>query len=295
MTAESGDVFDRPVIILAAPRSGSTLLFETLAEAPDVWTIGDESHGVIEGLEPLRPGGGRVDSNRLDESHAAEPLLQAVRARFAGRLRDRDGRQPTPGPPVPRLRFLEKTPKNALRLPFLTRVFPDALYVFLVREPRPNIGSMIEAWKSGRWVTYPELDGWQGPPWSLLLPPGWQALDGHSIAEICAWQWATANRVIADDLATLPRERWTACEYAELVKHPEATVRRICDFAGLEVDQRLLARFDGELPLSRYTQSAPDPDKWRANEADIEPLIAPGHPFGVIRTWRRCRRLAMTA
>lgn len=34
---------DRPVFIVSAPRSGSSMLFELLAQAPEVWTLGGES------------------------------------------------------------------------------------------------------------------------------------------------------------------------------------------------------------------------------------------------------------
>src|SRR5690606_36855978 len=44
--ADAATGFDRPVFIVSPPRSGSTLLFETLAAAPGVFTIGDESHGL---------------------------------------------------------------------------------------------------------------------------------------------------------------------------------------------------------------------------------------------------------
>jgi hypothetical protein len=284
-------LFDRPLIVLAAPRSGSTLLFETLAEAPEVWTVGGESHQFIEGLRPLHPVAGGIGSNRLDAGHASERIVRALRRRFARHLRDRDGREFFHHRHIERLRFLEKTPKNALRQPFLERVFPGALYLFLFRDPRPNISSMLEAWKTGRWVTYPRLPGWQGPPWSLLLPPGWQQLNGRPLAEICAWQWASANRIILDDLASLPRERWMACDYAQLTADTEATIARICDFAGLVLDEQLRTRITAELPLSRYTQTAPDPDKWRCNEDEILPLTGPGHAFGVAETWQRCQRL----
>ena len=43
------------------------------------------------------------------------------------------------------------------------------------------------------------------------------------------------------------------------------------------MDPRLLERLNSPLPLSRYTHTAPDPDKWRKNEADILPLLNPGH------------------
>jgi len=285
-------LFDRPVIVLAAPRSGSTLLFETLAEAPDAWTVGGESHQFIEGLRALHPVAGGVGSNRLDESHASERIVQALRQRFARFLRDRDGREYVSNPHIERLRFLEKTPKNGLRQPFLEKVFPGSLYVFLFRDPRPNISSMMEAWKSGRWVTYPRLPGWQGPKWSLLLPPDWQRMQGRPLAEICAFQWAAANRIILDDLARLPRERWIACDYDRLTHDTEATVERLCAFAEWGMDERLRQRIRGDLPLSRYTQTAPDPDKWRRNEDAIQPVVAPGHELGVAEIWRRCRELA---
>lgn len=47
--------FERPVIIVSAPRSGSTLLFETICHAQSLWTIGDESHMVFEHIEKLNP------------------------------------------------------------------------------------------------------------------------------------------------------------------------------------------------------------------------------------------------
>lgn len=275
--------FDRPVFILAAPRSGSTLLFETLAEAPRVWTVGGESHLLIEGLNSLNPMTGKIDSNRLEADQATDWVIQTLHQRFAQSLQDRDGQEPGSGRPV---RFLEKTPKNALRQPFLDRVFPDALYIWLYRDPRPNISSMMEAWKTRRWVTYPRLRGWRGPAWSLLLPPGWQQLAGKPLAEICAFQWETANRIILDDLETLPDNRWIACDYEEVIASPQSVIRRICSFAGLDIDERLAQRLSGELPLSRYTQSAPDPEKWRRNEAEIEPVLG-----SVETTWQRCRQV----
>jgi hypothetical protein len=266
-------LFDRPVIVLAAPRSGSTLLFETLAEAPDVWTVGGESHQFIEGIRSLNPRSGRVDSNRLEARHATEQIVEALHRRFKAGLRDRDGHTLRSRTTPESLRFLEKTPKNALRQPFLDQVFPGALYLYLYREPEPSISSMMEAWKSGRWVTYPRLRGWRGPAWSLLLPPGYSEMSGHPLAEICAFQWESANRIILDDLETLPNNRWTTCTYDELVCDPEALIHRICDFAELEVDSRLKQRISGNLPLSRFTHTPPDLQKWRKNEAEILPLL----------------------
>jgi len=209
----------------------------------------------------------------LTDRHATEPIVRFMRRRFARFLRDRDGREHIRHPAIRRLRFLEKTPKNVLRLPFMEKVFPGALYVFLFRDVRANLSSMMEAWRSRRWVTYPRLRGWRGPPWSLLLPPGWQNLNEHRLEEICAFQWRAANLTVLDDLQRIPKARWTAINYQSLLDEPLETVERLCQFAGLEVDERLRSRLLRPLPLSRYTHTRPAADKWRKNQGEIESVL----------------------
>lgn len=267
--AATGTSIERPIVILSAPRAGSTLLFETLAQARDLYTIGGESHALIESIDRLRPGGGTVTSNRLTRADATPELVSELRRRFATELRDRSGSAPVAGGPV---RLLEKTPKNALRVPFLLEVFPDARFVFLHRDPRANLSSIIEAWRSGGWVTYRQLPEWDGE-WSLLLPPGYAALRGRPIEEIAAFQWAEANRTILDDLSGLPVDRWTSVRYEDFVADPRRETRRLLEFAGLAMDDSLDAYLAGSLPLSQYTQSAPDPDKWRRNEEPIRRVL----------------------
>lgn len=258
-------VIERPVIILSAPRAGSTLLFETLAQATCVYTIGGESHQLIESIAALRPGRGVVNSNRLTRRDATTAIVAELRQRFTGRIQDRDQQPPASGA---RVRLLEKTPKNALRVPFLLEVFPDAQFVFLQRDPRTNLSSMMQAWRGKGWVTYRGLPGWPGP-WSLLLPPGYERLQGKPLEDIVAFQWRVANETILDDLADLPRERWTTVRYESLLADPRAEIGKLLEFAGLEMDARLEAYLSKPLPLSKYTQTQPDPDKWKQNEKEI--------------------------
>lgn len=282
--AAAASRFERPVFIVSAPRSGSTLLFETLACTPQLWTVGGEAHWLVEGFPELCPGAPGVDSNRVEARHATPAIREAVPARILERLQ-RDGGAPLPASFTGALRFLEKTPKNALRIPFFDAVFPDALFVFLWRDPRPNISSIMEAWKTGRWVTYRQLEGWDGP-WSMLLPPGWREMRGRPLEEVAAFQWRSANRIIADDLAALDPARRIMVSYEEFLRDPAAEVRRICDFAGWGFDEALRQRVSGPLPLSRYTQTQPEPDKWRRNEAAIERVM-----HSIDETWVRLREL----
>jgi hypothetical protein len=267
--ASGPPVLDRPIVILSAPRAGSTLLFETLAQAAGVYTIGGESHQLIESIAALRPGRGIVSSNRLTRKDATSAIVAELRQRFAGRIHDRNGQPPPAGA---RVRLLEKTPKNALRVPFLLEVFPDAQFIFLQREPRANLSSMMQAWRAKGWVTYRQLPGWPGP-WSLLLPPGYERLQGRPLEEVVAFQWRVANETILDDLADLPRDRWTSLSYEELLRDSRGTVARLLDFAGLAMDPRLENYLAKPLPLSKHTQTKPDPGKWKQNAAEIERVM----------------------
>jgi hypothetical protein len=273
----------KPVFIVAAPRSGSTLLFETLAVTPQFATLGGEAHWLVEGLPGLRPGAPGVDSNRLTAAHCTPEVTEHILGSLLAHLRTPDGRSAASDGGAPRL--LEKTPKNALRVPFFLELFPDARFIFLWRDPRENLASIIEAWRDGSWITYRQLDGWDGP-WSLLLPPGWQALRGRPLEEIAAFQWEATNRIVLDDLAALPPDRWTSLQYAELVQDPAAAVRRLGRFAGIEFDAALARRVAEPLPPSRYTRTAPSQDKWRRHERAILRVLP-----GIEETWERLRGL----
>lgn len=259
--------FDRPVVIVAPPRSGSTLLFETLAQAPGLFTVGGESHELIEGITELAPAERGWDSNGLTQVDARPEVVRALHERFAARLRDRDGAPPPPD--LAALRLLEKTPKNALRVGFLDAAFGDALFVYLHREPREILASLIESWSSGGFVTYPDLPGWDGPPWSHLLTPEWRALAGRPLAEIVAAQWAATTQTALDALERLAPERWIGVDHAAFVADPAREIERIAAFVGIGWDRELTA----PLPPSSTTVTAPDPEKWRAHEAELAPLL----------------------
>ncbi len=260
-------VFDRPLFIVSPPRSGSTLLFETLASAPGIFTIGDESHELIEGIATLDPAQRDFDSNRLRADDASEAVTTQLRQRFLAQLHDRDQHGTTPGTAV---RMLEKTPKNALRIPFLHKVFPDARFIYLHRDPRQVLGSMLDGWKSGDFRMYPTLPGWQGPAWSFLLVPGWRELIGKPVEDIVAAQWARTTQILLDDLDALPRDRWIGIDHERFVHDPQGEITALCQWTGLGWDRALGAT----LPLSRYTLTPPAPDKWRRHADVIEPRIA---------------------
>jgi uncharacterized protein (TIGR03032 family) len=259
--------FERPIFIVSAPRAGSSMLLELLTRSPSVHTIGIESHELFERIQGLGTAQRNFESNRLTAVDASPDIAAQLRDGFAPLLRDRAGRYAKAG--TSGIRMLEKTPKYALRIPFLNAVFPDALFIYLYREPRGNISSIIDAWKSKQFITYQRLPGWSGEPWSLLLIPEWKKLAGQSIAEIAAAQWMAANQFILDDLSSLAPERWCAVDYADIVEDPQAQAIRLCAFCGIAWDQTVRA----PLANAKHTLTPPDPNKWEKNAAALGSVL----------------------
>ena len=276
---ESDPVFDQPVFIVSSPRSGSTMLFEAMATAPGIHSIGGESHGLIEGVPSLNPATRGFDSNRLGADAATPQVVGALRQRFHAALRDREGKPPAPG----RVRMLEKTPKNSLRIPFLSQAFPEGVFVYLYRDPRQVLGSMMDAWQSGKFRTYPNLPGWTGLPWSLLLVPGWRELNGLPLADVVARQWEATTRLLLDDLEAMPASHRRVIRYESLIADPQGELEKLCASVGLGWDRAVGA----SLPLARYTLSQPSADKWRKHEAEILPRLP-----GIQATLDRAARFA---
>jgi hypothetical protein len=158
-------------------------------------------------------------------------------------------------------------------VPFLAAVFPSSRFVFLHRDPRQNVSSILEAWHHDGFVNIPELPGWPRGRWHFLLPEGWRQLQNASLLDIAAFQWNAANQRALDDLESFPSDRWMGIEYAELVLSPEVVVRRVCDFAGSPMDEHLMAALTRPLPVAATAVTPPSPIKWRSNPEFRESVL----------------------
>jgi hypothetical protein len=190
------------------------------------------------------------------------------------------------------VRLVEKTPANALRIPFLRAVFPDALFVHLSRDPRQNITSLVEGWRSRRFLAYRGMPDWPYRDWSFLLPPGWAALAGRSLVEIAAFQWQVTNTIIEEDLRAVPASSSCKVDYDDLVRRPGEVLRRIAALAGFDWDHEVEAAVSAALPLSRVTLSPPAPHKWWRHEHELAAVLPRLHGPGAIDgTLSRDRRV----
>jgi len=251
----------RPIFVIGCPRSGTTLLLDALRASGELATVQSEGHILWDEFHHPR------DHSWCSDAVAPNGIAPRERAylHLAIRLFARHGR------------FVDKTPANCLRVPYLEALFPDATFVFLRRRGADNVSSLMEGWRARpRFVRYrlPEpltgLDELDGDRWSFVLVPGWRELRAASLEEICAHQYVECNRAVLDARGT-SKASWIDLTYEDLVASPADELRRIYDELGLSFTDAV-ERFAGELAERRSATSvtAPQREKWRErNEAAV--------------------------
>jgi len=264
-----GARLDRPVFVVGAPRSGTSVLYAILRASPSLAHWPGEAHEIWEAdLHPALRG---WTSNVAGSAEATPEVAARIRRRFfltAG----------------PRRRLIDKTPRNSLRISFVDAVFPDGLYVFLQRDGRDNVNSLINAWRSSRYRTYrlPEphsIPGVDRTWWKFVLYPGWEADSGGPLEVVCARQWIVSNERGLGSLHAIDQARWTTVRYEDLVADPVGETRRLLEFLDVPFHPRVerRARALAETPINIVTP--PEPGKWRRENPEpvgaILPLIAP--------------------
>lgn len=180
-------------------------------------------------------------------------------------------------------RFLDKTPKNVLRIPYLLQLFPDAFFVFLKRDGRATVSSLIEGWSARRGVSYRlpvplRLREYGGRYWSFVLPPGWRDTIGTSLPRVAALQYVASNDAAVADRSLVPPDRFVEVGYEELVATPEAVVRRLLDRLDLAPSEAVLSLARQLSSHHVGSISPPDPQKWRIRTEDIQrvmPMLEP--------------------
>ena len=277
---EMSQVFDNPIFIVSAPRAGSTLLFELMSSAFTFHTIGNESHSIYGQFPSLAKENAQFDSGCLTEEHANPTLCNELRHAFITSLIDHHGFPMNKSQLLSAkntIAFLEKTPRNSLNIPFLLKVFPKARFIYLHRQACENVSSLIEAWhfsqQTGHFVTFTDLPNWPLKRWCFLLPPGWRNYRGKSIAEIASFQWRASNNIILSELNKLPKQRWTAINYQDLITQPQQALQKLANFCQVNATGVLPHLTVDNLPYSSTTLTKPNENKWRKHEALLAPFM----------------------
>lgn len=106
-------------------------------------------------------------------------------------------------------RWGDKTPRNALYLPWIGDLFPRAQYIHMLRDGRDVALSYVHA------GLYPTLDA-------------------------AAARWVASVRHVQRFRRGVPAARFLEVRYEELVAGPEAVLRRVCQFLGVSFQPGML-------------------------------------------------------
>ncbi len=256
-----GGVLSRPVFVIGAPRSGTSVLYAVLRTSSHLAHWPGEAHEVWEAdYHPALRG---WDSNELRAPDLTPRSAARIRQSFFLTVGAKK-------------RLIDKTPRNSLRVPFIDALFPDARFVWLKRDGRDNVNSLLNAWRTPRYRTYrlPEphaIPGVDPTWWKFVLYPGWRADARGPLEVVCANQWVICNDEALAAFESIHPGRCTSVRYEDLVAHPVGEIERLLSRLDLPLEPAVRARAEaiGSTPINVVTP--PEAGKWRReNPKEIE-------------------------
>lgn len=244
---------EAPVFLAGFPRSGTTLLDQILSGHPGI-TVLEEKDTLL----------ALAQRHLLDDASlqafmetSAQALVEDQR-RYWRRVEDY-----LPGRPQGRL-LVDKMPLNTLFLPMLARIFPEAKFIFALRDPRDVVLSCFMQ--------------------TFALN---EAMRHFLTLEQSADFYAAVMAVGLRSLAALP-DRIHTVRYENVVADTEGEARRLLGFLGLDWDPKVLdvqARAKGRrINTPSYHQVARPIygdalDRWRRYAVQLEPVMPKLAPF----------------
>jgi hypothetical protein len=257
----------RPVFVVGCSRSGTTVVYKTLSESPELGSLQRETHDFWIALHPL-----------AEKGYATHALTGADAS-----SRDRDTVSRHFYAHTGRLRVVDKNNQNGLCVPYLHALFPDAHFVYVKRSPGDNVNSLIEGWgKADEFATWSadlpvdvRIDAGRYTRWCFFLFDGWRDYASSRIEEVCAAQYLAMNRAILEARRAIPPSQWTEIVYEELLLDPVQGFRRAFESCGLSFGPGLEAHCRAVLSTPYNAFSEIKVDKWREqrNRERIERVL----------------------
>lgn len=217
------------IFLISQPRSGSTLLQRILASHPAIHTT-SEPWIALHPLIALRKRGVSADyCHDLARTATLEFLstlpagLETYYEAIGLMLNHMYG---TALRSSRKTRFLDKTPRYYAIIPELRRIFPEARFIFLIRNPLAVLSSVFEAWatRSG----------------------GHYSLRCDYLHDLLAGPVALAAAIAK------PGPHDSVIRYEDLVAAPELQLERLCGSLGLDFDPAMVAYGNGPLAGRRW-------------------------------------------
>ncbi|MFQ5741634.1 MAG: glycosyltransferase [Acidobacteriota bacterium] len=222
---------EHPIFMVGCSRSGTTLAANLFGLHRDVvhWS---EAHDI---LDPENYRDYDADHYRTASDVTSKEAAR-LHARFEYHRRVHGRR-----------RFLNKNPRNSVRIDYLRAIFADAVFVHVIRDGRAVVASMLEFIRAR-----PAL---ARVPMPFEHVPNWRTMLVEDLAERMALEWQAVVSMILGKREELKRA-YHEFKYEDLCEEPRAVMTEVWRFAGLRVDEEILTRVPERLELRNH--------KWRS-------------------------------
>jgi Flp pilus assembly protein TadD len=248
----------RIAFLTGFPRSGTTLLEQIIATHAD--TIGTDESGILprQFVEPLVwRANDAMDAIIELRSFDVEQLI-------AGRESFYQMTESYLDQPIGQRLLIEKNPLQTCDLPLVLRLFPEALLLVALRDPRDVVLSYL----------------------FTMVPLNWSSAPAIDVIEACKFYAVTMRHWL------WWRERldWPWCElrYEQVIGDPCGETKRVAEFLGLDWDPSML---DEQRRSERRAVRTPTYDdvtkplytramgRWRNYQAYLEPGLSILEPY----------------
>jgi len=228
-------MFDQPIILIGAARSGTKFLRDCLATSPDCVAVPYDINYIW-----------RYDQTKLEHDVLDPKLISSKTQTFIRNT-------------IPKLAkaeagntIIEKTVSNTLRIPFVNEIYPQARFVHLIRDGRevvessmrqwtdpPDTGALLKKLKSlpiqniGYVFWYAKniqsglFKGGRkgGNIWGPRYPGIMDDVETASLAKICANQWKHCIETSLKDFAQINSNRVHTIRYEDFISGRESIVK----------------------------------------------------------------------
>ncbi len=227
------------VFVLSPPRSGSTLLRILLAGHPRLFAPPELHLLTYPGLAARKTAlNGEFTSHLLQgviravmqlkqcDAEAAQKFVDAAENRNLSTQQFYNLLQGWM--PADQL-LVDKTPTYAMHLDILNRAeasFENPLYIHLIRHP------------------YGMVYSYERSKLERIAPMTYQGQ--FSSRELAEMTWAVSHKNILSFLHQIPNERYHSLHFEHLVQHPEAQLKGLCRFLGIEFSSDMLEPYQNQ-------------------------------------------------
>jgi hypothetical protein len=236
----------KPIFIVGTGRSGTTILGVMLSMHPKVGFL-NEPKAIWQFLYPYEDLIGNYNRNqafyRLGEEEVDEEFKETAHRIYGAYLALTFSE-----------RVVDKYPELIFRVPFVRAVFPDAKFLFLVRNAYDTCSS-VERWlrRNGINVNGERHDWWgaNNRKWKLMIeqlvvPEASLAGIKEEMAaltrptDMAAVEWVLTMREGLKLLGQYPDDAIKMVKYEDLVQNPREALLDLADFCELPYDARYL-------------------------------------------------------